>query len=84
MEEVDEFKYLRSVMCKHGGTEGRKVLGTLVRIMNGRSLSMEEKRDLRDTVIVPFLTYASETCTWNESQRSKVQAVKMSYLTTEN
>ncbi len=33
MEEVNEFKYLRSVMCKHGGTgetreralQGRKV-----------------------------------------------------------
>ncbi len=22
MEEVNEFKYLESVMCKHGGTEG--------------------------------------------------------------
>ncbi len=38
MEEVNEFKYLRSVMCKHGGTEGetrekalqgRRVAGSL-------------------------------------------------------
>ncbi len=36
MEEVNEFKYLKSVMCKHGGTgetreralHGRKVVGS--------------------------------------------------------
>ncbi len=50
------------------------------RIMNGRSVSMEVKRDLRNTVIVPALTYASETRAWNESQRSRVQAMEMSYL----
>ncbi len=90
MEEVNEFKYLGSVMCKHGGTEGeireralqgRRVVGSLGQIMNGRSVSMEEvKRDLRNTIIVPTLTYASETWTWNESQRSRVQAMEMSYL----
>ncbi len=48
--------------------------------MNGRSVNMEVKRDLRNTVIVPALTYASETWAWNESQRSGVQAVEMSYL----
>ncbi len=47
--------------------------------MNGRSMSMEVKRDLRNTVIVPTLTYASETWAWNKSQRSRVQALKMSY-----
>ncbi len=59
MEEVNEFKYmyLGSVMYKHGGTEGetremalqgRKVVGSLGRIMNGRSVSMEVKRDLKN------------------------------------
>ncbi len=50
------------------------------RIMNGRSVSMEVKRDLRNTVTVPALTYASKTWAWNESQRSRVQAMEMSYL----
>ncbi len=76
-------------MCKHGGKEGetreralqgRKVVGYLGRIMKGRSVSMKVKRDLRNTVIAPTLTYASETWAWNESQRSRVQAVEMSYL----
>ncbi len=48
--------------------------------MNGRSVSMEVKRNLRNTVIVTTLTYASKTWAWNESQRSRVQAEEMSYL----
>ncbi len=48
--------------------------------MNGRSVSMEVKKDLRNTVIVPTLTYASKTWAWNESQRPRVQVVEMSYL----
>ncbi len=75
--------------CVCGGTEGdtrdralqgRKVVGSLRRIMNGRSVSMEVKRDFRNTVIVPTLTYASETWAWNESQGSRVHALEMSYL----
>ncbi len=46
------------------------------RIMRGRSVSMEVKRDMRNTVIVPTFTYTSETWAWNESQRSRVQAVE--------
>ncbi len=89
MEEVNEYKYLGSVMFMHGGTEGktreralqvRKVVGSLGRMMKGRSVSMEVKRDLRNTVIVPTLTYASKTWTWNLSQRSIVQTVEMSYM----
>ncbi len=89
IEEINEFKYFASVMCKHGGTEGetreralqeRSVVRYLGRIMNGRSVSMGIKRDLKNTIIVPNLTYASETWAWNESQRSRVQGVEMSYL----
>ncbi len=35
------------------------------------------------TVIVSTLTYANEKWAWNESQRSRVQAVEVSYLRTE-
>ncbi len=63
-------------MCKHGGTEGEtreralqggRVAGFVRHIMNGRSVSREVKRDLRITVIVPTLTFASKTWTWYES-----------------
>ncbi len=89
MEEFNGFKFLGSVLCKHAGTEGeirekalqgRRVIGTLGRIMNGSCVSMEVKRDLRNKIIVPTLTYAGETWAWNDCQRSRVQAVEMSYL----
>ncbi len=48
--------------------QGRRVVESLGRIMNGRSVSMEVKSDLRNTIIVPTLTYASETWAWNESE----------------
>ncbi len=76
-------------LCVNSGTEGevreralqgRKVVGSLRRIMNDRSESMEVMRDLRNAVIVPTLTYTSKTWAWNESQRFRVQAVQMSYL----
>ena len=91
MEEVQEFKYLGSILCKHGSmdgetreraVQGRKVVGSLGRIMKGRTVSMEVKKGLRDGVIIPTITYASETWVWNERQRSRIQAVEMSYLRT--
>ncbi len=39
-----------------------------------------KRREGRNTIIVPTLTYASETWAWNESQKSSVQAVELSYL----
>ncbi len=89
MEEVNEFKYLGSIMCKHGGTEGdtkeralqvKKVVGSLGRIMNGRSVSMEVKKDLRNTVIVPTLIYMQAKHGPGMSQRSRVQAVELRYV----
>ena len=89
LEEVKEFKYLGTMLCKYGSMEGeireravqgRRVIGSLGRIMKGRSVSMEVKKGLRDSIVIPTLTYASETWTWNEAQRSRVRAVEMSYL----
>ncbi len=74
MEEVNEFKYLGSIMCKHGGTEeepreralqGRKVVRSVGRIMNGRSVSVEVKRDLRNT---PEPRYMIVMCSWKPNR----------------
>ena len=89
MGEVDEFKYLGSVFCKDGSMDGemreraiqgRKVIGSLGRMMRERTVSNDVKKGLRDGIIVPTLTYASETWVWNERQRSRIQAVEMSFL----
>ncbi len=52
MEEVNEFKYLGTILCKHGSMEGemrertvrgRQVMGALERMM-GRNVSMVVKK----------------------------------------
>ncbi len=48
--------------------------------MRERAVSREVKKALRDSIIVPTVAHASETWVWNQSQRSKIQAVEMSYL----
>ncbi len=89
MEEVNEFKYLGTILCKQGSMEGeirertvkgRQVMGALERVMTGRSVSMAVKKGIRNSVILPTLSYASETWTWNAAQQSRIQAVEMSYM----
>ncbi len=54
MEEVNEFKYFGTILCKHGSMEGeirertlkgRQVMGALERVMKGRNVSMAVKRE---------------------------------------
>ena len=89
MEEVSQFKYLGTVLGKHGEMEGeiqervlrgRNVTGSLARVMKGRSVSMEVKIGIRNSILLPSLTYGSETWAWNRAQQSRVRAVEMSYL----
>ena len=89
LEEVEEFKYLGSVMSKYGGMDeeirervvkGRQAMGTLNAIMKNRRVSMEVKKGLRDSIVLPTLTYGSETWTWSETHQSKIRAVEMDYL----
>ncbi len=41
---------------------------------------MDVKRVLRNSILLPTLTYGSENWTWNGVQQSRVRAVVMSYL----
>ncbi len=76
-------------MCKHGSMEGeirertvkgRQVNGALERVMKGRNVNMEVKQGLRNSILLPTLTYGSENWTWNAAQQSCIQAVEMSYM----
>ncbi len=89
VEEVNEFKYLGTILCKHGSMEGeirertvkgRQVMGALERIMKGKNVSMAVQRGIRNSVVLPTLSYASKTWTWNAAQQSRIRAVEMSYL----
>ena len=59
---------------------GRRIIGSLARAMKGRSVSMNVKRSLRNSVLLPTMTCGSETWTWNRAQQSRVRAVEMRYL----
>ncbi len=78
IEVVKDFKYVGTVLSKHGEMEGevreravkgRSVIGSLARVMKGRSVSMEVKRCLRNSILLPTLTYGSETRMWNRAQQ---------------
>ncbi len=58
------------------GVNGRSIIGSLARVMKGRSVSMEVKRGLRNNILLPTLTYGLETWTWNRAQQSRVCAVE--------
>ncbi len=47
--------------------------------MKRRNVSMDVKRGLRNSIILPTLTYGSENWTWNGAHQSRVWAVEMSY-----
>ncbi len=55
---------------------GRSVAGSLGRIMKGRSVSMEVKRGIKNRIILPTLSYAFETWTWNAAQQSRMCVVE--------
>ena len=41
---------------------------------------MDIKRGLRNSIVLPTVTYGWETWTWNAGQQSRVYALEMSYL----
>ncbi len=52
-------------------------MGSLAGVMKGRNVSMDVKRSLRNSILLPTLTFGSENWTW--AQQSRVRAVEMSY-----
>ena len=70
LEEVDQFKYLGSVIAANGGVEadvrhrvneGCKVLGALKGVMKNRGLGMNVKKVLYEKVVMPTVMYGSES-----------------------
>ncbi len=59
--------------------KGGSVVGSLTGIMKGRNGSMDIKRGLKKSILLPTLTYGSENWTWNGAQQSRVRAVDMSW-----
>ena len=86
LEHVSKFKYLGCVLYESGtdGAEcnrevvsGRRVACDIRSMVNARDLQLERARVFHETLLVPVLTYSSETILWKEKERSRVRAVKM-------
>ena len=69
-EELDQFKYLGSVIAANGGVEADvchrvnercKVLGALKGVIKNRGLGMNVKKVLYEKVVVPTVMYGSES-----------------------
>ncbi len=50
---------------------GRSVVDSLAGVMIRRNVSMNVKRGLRKSILLPILTYGSENWTWNGAQQSR-------------
>ena len=88
-EEVDQFKYLGSMIAANGGVEadvrhrvneGCKVLGAVKGVMKNRGLGINVKRVLYEKVVVPTVMYGSELWGMKVSERQKLNVFEMKCL----
>ena len=89
LEEVDQFKYLGSIISANGGVEadvshrvneGCKVFGAMNGVIRNRGLEMAVKKTLYEKVIVPTVTYGSELWGMKERERQKLNVFEMRCL----
>ena len=75
LEHASEFKYLGCVLdesgtdeaeCSRKAASGRRVAGTIRSLINARYLEIKNARVFNETLLVPILTYGSETILWKE------------------
>ena len=59
---------------------GRRVAGAVRSLVNARRLQLESARVLHESLLVPVLTYGSETMIWREKENSRIRAVQMDNL----
>ena len=89
LEEIDQFKYLGSVIAANGGieadvhhrvNEGCKVLGALKGVIKKRGLGMKVKKVLYEKVVVPTVMYGSESWGMKVTERQKLNVFEMKCL----
>ena len=89
LEEVDQSKYLGSVIAANGGVEadachrvneGCKMLGALKQVMKNRGLGMNVKKVLYEKVVVPPVMYGSESWGMKVIERQRLNVLEMKCL----
>ena len=63
--------------CSRKVASGRRVAGAIRSLINVKSLQLECARVFHKSLLVPVLTYGSETMIWKEKERSRIRAVQM-------
>ena len=58
--------------------KGKCDIGSLARVMRGRNIYTEVRKELRNSILLPTLTYRSETWTWNRAEQSACSGQKLS------
>ena len=66
--------------CSREVVSGRRVAGAIRSLVNARSLQSECARVFHESLLVPVLTYGSETMIWREKERSRIRTVQMDNL----
>ena len=88
LEHISEFKYLGCVLgdaatdgaeCRRRVASGRKVAYAIRSLVNARDLQLRYARVLHETLLVPVLTYGSETMLWKE-EKPRIRTVQMDNL----
>ena len=59
---------------------GGGIVGAIRSLVNARFLQLECASVLHESLLVPVLTYGSETMIWREKERSRIRAVQMNNL----
>ena len=59
---------------------GSTVVGAIRSLVNARSLQLDCAKVLDESLLVPVLTYGSETVIWKEEEMSRIRAVQMDNL----
>ena len=89
LEEVDQIKYLGSVIAANGGVEadvrhrvneGCKVFGAMKGVMKNRGLGMNVKKVLHEKVVVSAVMHGSESWGMKVSEGRKLNVFEMKCL----
>ena len=71
---------MNQVQMRQSVASGRRVAGAIRSLVNARGLQPECARVLDEILLVPVLTYGSDTMIWKENEKSRIRGVHMDNL----
>ena len=84
LEHFSEFKYFEYVLDEAEGSRepvsGKSVTGVIRSLVDARSLQLECVRVMHESLLMPVLTYSSETMIWKQKERSRIRALQIDNL----